>query len=68
MLLQTAVKLAKAWVKERRESKQDSSEPQYSCVEVFSGVQEIARGDGFGFEFRKDERMNLRTEQGRSLG
>lgn len=36
----------------------------YPVVEVFAGVQNIARGDGFGFEYRKSKSHNVHCKAG----
>lgn len=35
--------------------------------EFWAGVGEIARGDGFAFEFRRDSRMNVHTQEGQEI-
>ena len=43
------------------------NERLYPVVEIFSGVMEIARHDGFAFEQRLDTKHNIHTSEGAKL-
>ena len=47
-----------------RTAKDMGVKSMYTFCEVFSGVQNIARDDGFGFEQRKNPDHNLHTRGG----